>query len=166
MQTVVIIGRVHVPIEDIALVEPFDRASSPSITSKKEFNARVVRRNGRGILTEMTPQEFAEAHGFRMLSADNIAVSPDPAIDFRVETFERSENVNPDKPFLTRLRWRAANCEDRQRLLLTEPNIVLAVVLRGEPESGPDRKEVPRPARPRRPRRPGCGSAKLDSVTT
>ncbi len=112
-----------------------------------------MRRNGRGILTEMTPQEFAKAHDFRMLSADNVAVNPDPAIDFRVETFERSESFNPDKPFLTRLRWRSANGEDRQKLLLSEPNTVVAVVLRGEPESGPDRKEAARPARVRRPRR-------------
>jgi hypothetical protein len=119
MQTVVVIGREHVPIEDIALVEPFDRASNPGLTSKKEFNARVVRRNGRGILTEMTPQQFAEAHGFRMLSADNIAVNPDPAIDFRVEAFERSDSFNPDKPFLARLRWRSRAGEDRQKLLLT-----------------------------------------------
>lgn len=153
MQTVVVIGREHVPIEDIALVEPFDRASNPSLTSKKEFNARVVRRNGRGILTEMTPQQFADTHGFRMLSADNVAVNPHPAIDFRVETFERSESFNPDKPFLTRLRWRGPNGEDRQRLLLTEPNTVVAVVLRGEPESGADQRKPPPRPKERPPRR-------------
>jgi hypothetical protein len=55
-----------------------------------------VRRNGR-ILAEMTPQEeFAGLHGFRMLFVHNVAVNPDPAIDFRVETFERSDNFNPD----------------------------------------------------------------------
>src|SRR5467141_3082122 len=85
MQNDITIGRELVPIEDIALVEPFDPAGNPEFRTKKDFKARVVRRNGRGILTEMTPQEFAQAHGFRMLSADNVAVNPDPAIDFRIE---------------------------------------------------------------------------------
>jgi hypothetical protein len=103
---------------------------------------------------EMMPHQFAKALGFRMLSADNVAVNPDPVIDFRVETFERSDNFNPDKPFLTHLRSRGPDGTDLNRLLLTEPQSALAVVLRRETESAPDPKNSPAPpARVRKPRR-------------
>ena len=35
-------------------------------------------------------------------------INPDPAFDFRIETFERPENFNLDRPFLTRLTGGAA----------------------------------------------------------
>jgi hypothetical protein len=61
----------------------------------------------------MTPQEeCAGLHGFRMHSVDDLAVNTDPAIDFRVETFERSDNFNPDKPFLTHVGSRGSDGKD------------------------------------------------------
>ena len=65
MQTIVTIGRKHVPIEEIALVEPFDPAGNPEFRAKKDYKARVVLLNRDTVLAEFTPREFADAHGFR-----------------------------------------------------------------------------------------------------
>ena len=110
MQDVITIGRRLVPIEQIALVEPFDPASNPEFKPEKPFKGRVVLINRDTILTETPPQEFAEAYGFRLLAEDNMAANP--AVAFLVESFAPTETFRPDKPFETRLKWRDP---DRQR---------------------------------------------------
>jgi hypothetical protein len=160
MQDVITIGKRLVPVEQIALVEPFDPASNPEFKPQKDFKARLVLLNRDIVLAEVTPQEFAEVHGFRLLAEDNIAVNQ--AIAFRVETFTPTENFKPGKPFLTRLKWRDLDGNEQSKLLLTEPEAVIAFVMRGGAESGPIRKSPPRrPARSRAPRR---SSRKLETV--
>jgi hypothetical protein len=152
MQNVVTIGRRLVPVEHIALVEPFDPASNPEFKPEKPFKARVVLLNRDTVLTESAPQEFVETHGFRMLAEDNVATNP--ALTFRVETFEPTETFKPSKPYLTRLKWRDPDGNEQSKLLLTKPETVIAIALRGEAEAGPDRKTIPRrPTRPRTQRR-------------
>lgn len=152
MQNVVTLGRKLVPIEQIAFVEPFDPTGNPEFKVDKAFKSRVVLLNRDTVLTEATPQEFAEAHGFRVLTDDHVAVNP--AITFRVESFEPTDTFKPSKPYLTRLRWRDRDGNDQSKLLVTRPETVIAVALRGEAEPGPDRKEPPRrPSRARAPRR-------------
>jgi hypothetical protein len=123
MQNVVTIGREYVPIENIVLVEPFVPRSDSGVKSQRDLKGRVVRRIGRPLLTEMTPQEFAQAHGFRMLSEDNVAVNPDPAMEFSVESFAPTETFKPTKPYLTRLKWSGPGPDDndRSKLLLAKP---------------------------------------------
>jgi hypothetical protein len=152
MQNVVTIGRRLVPVEQIALVEPFDPASNPEFKPEKPFKARVVLLNRDTVLTESTPQEFAETHGFRMLAEDNVVTNP--ALTFRVETFEPTETFKPTKPYLTRLKWRDQDGNEQSKLLLAKPETVIAIALRGETEPGSARKNSPqRPSRPRTARR-------------
>jgi hypothetical protein len=54
---------------------------------------RVVLLNRETVLTEATPQEFANANGFRLLPEDNVATNP--AITFRVGSFAPTEDFNP-----------------------------------------------------------------------
>jgi hypothetical protein len=152
MQNVITFGRKLVPIEQIVIVEPFDSASNPEFKPEKPFKARVVLLNRDTVLTESTTREFAETHGFRMLADDGVATNP--AIAFRVETFAPTEGFNPATSHQTHLRWRDQDGDDRSKLLLTKPETVVAIALRGEPKSGSDRKEpAQRPARSRPSRR-------------
>jgi hypothetical protein len=151
MQNVVTIGRRLVPVEHIALVEPFDPAAKPEFNPEKPFKARIVLLNRDTVLTEATPKEFADTHGFRMLADDNVATNP--GIMFRIETFAATEHFTPTKPYVTRIRWRDQDGNDQSKLLLTKPEAVIAIALRGAPESGSNRKEPPRRPARSRPRR-------------
>jgi hypothetical protein len=150
MQNIVTLGRRLVPIEQIAFVEPFDPAANPEFKPEKAYKARVVLLNRDSVLTEDTPQTFVKAHRFRMLSDD--AVATNPAITFKVETFAPNEGFKPAKPYATRLMWRDQDGNEQSKLLLSKPETVIAVSVRGEAE--PVDAETPRrPVRPRAPRR-------------
>ncbi len=74
--------------------------------------------------------------------------------DIRVRGFKPTEEFNPAKPFQTQLSWRDPDGNSRRKLLLTKPEMVIAIVLRGETEPGVERKARPRrPAQPRAPRK-------------
>jgi hypothetical protein len=151
MQDVITLGRRLVPLEQIALVEPFDPASNPDFKPEKPFKARVVLLNRDTVLAEFTTQEFADAHGFRLLAEDGVAANP--AIAFRVETFTPSENFTPTKPYATRLKWRDGEGNEHSKLLLTKPEAVIAVALRGETEAAANAKSPARRPRSRGARR-------------
>jgi len=152
MEDVITIGRRIVPVEQIALIEPFDPASNPDFKPAREFKARVVLLNRDIVRTELAPQEFADAQGFRMLAEDNIAANP--AISFRVESFEPTENFKPAKPYQARLKWRDQDGNEQSKLLLSKPETVIGIVVRGGGESAPKRRRRgDRPARERAPRR-------------
>jgi hypothetical protein len=85
MQNIITLGRRLIPIEHIALVEAFDPAANPQFKTGKAFKARVVLINRDSVLTEDTPQAFAQSHGFHMLPDD--AVATNPAIKFQIEAF-------------------------------------------------------------------------------
>jgi len=152
MQDVITIGRRLVPVEQIALIEPFDPASNPEFKPEKLFKARVVLLNRDTVLAETAPHEIAEAYGFRMLAEDNMAVNPN--IAFRVESFMPTETFNPGKAYATRLKWRDRDENEQSKLLLTKPETVIALVLRGEAASAASAKVSPRrPPRSRATRR-------------
>jgi hypothetical protein len=151
MQNVVTIGRRLVPVEHIALVESFDPAKNPQFQPERAFKARVVLLNRDTVLTEQTPKEFADAHGFRMLAEDNVATNP--ALTFRIETFEPTDTFRPAAPYLTRLKWRDHDGNEQSKLLLAKPETVIAIALRGEVEPGPDRQTLPRRPTSRRTQR-------------
>ncbi len=159
MQNVVTIGRKLVPLEHIALVEPFDPASNPEFKPEKPFKSRIVLLNRDTVLAEATPKEFADAHGFRLLTEDDVAANP--GVMFQVETFAPTDDFKPTKPYLTRIRWRDQDGNEQSKLLLTKPDSVIAVALRGQSESGADRKPPPRrPARSRASRRQAAAPEK------
>ena len=93
------------------------------------------------------------------LPDDNVATNP--AVRFRVETFEPSEGFQPRKPYQSRLKWRDQDGNEQSKLLLTKPETVIAVVLRGEAAPAPDHQETPSeaPAPQRRVRKPAAPSA-------
>jgi hypothetical protein len=133
MTKTVTVGKRLIPIEHIALVEPFDPTAAAGINTEKDFRARVVLIDRDSVLTEETPAIFAEVHAFRMLATDNVATNP--AVRFGVETFEPAEGFNPTKPYLTRLQWRDQDGNTQSKLLLSAPEVVLAVAVKGEAES-------------------------------
>jgi hypothetical protein len=152
MQNVVTVGKQLVPIEHIVLIEPFEANASTDVRREKPFRSRVVLLDRENALAEFTPQEFAEAHGFRLLPEDCVATNP--SIMFRVETFAPTDDFKPTKPYQARLKWRARDGTDHSKLLLTAPDAVIALAVRGEMEASPDRKPLPRrPARSRTQRR-------------
>jgi hypothetical protein len=154
---VITIGKRLVPADQIAFVDPFDPASNPEFKSDKAFKGRVVLLNRDTVLAETTPQEFAEAHGLRLLTDDNIAVNQ--AVAFQVETFTRTESFNPDKAYLTRLKWRDLDGNVHSKLLVTQPETVITELMRREAELA-----VSPTGSPRRPPRTRRGSRKIEAV--
>ena len=158
------IGKRIVPAEQIAIVEPFDPTRNPEFQSDKAFKGRVVLLNRDTLLTEMDPQEFAAAHGLRMLADDNIAVSQ--TVAFRVEIFTPTESFKPEKPYLTRLKWFDPDGNTHSKLLVTEPQIVIEELTRREgkpavsPDAEPPRSPAARPARGRK------GSRRMEALRT
>jgi hypothetical protein len=139
MENVITLGRRLVPVEQIVFVEPFDPASNPQLKSDKAFKARVVLLNRDTVLTEQTVQEMADAQAFRMLTDDGIAANH--RIAFSVESFSPTDSFKPTRPYLTRLKWRDLDGNEQSKLLLTKPETVIAVLLRGiEPTA--ERKEA------------------------
>jgi hypothetical protein len=159
MQNVINIGKRLFPLEQIAFVEPFDPTRNPEFKSDKLFKARVVLLSRDTVLTESDPAEFAELHEFGMLSEDGIALNP--AVDFQVETFTPTETFKPEKPFVTRLKWRDVVGNEHSKLLLSSAETLVAVALRGEGERRRKGKSLQRPTSTRPPKR---SSRKLEAV--
>jgi hypothetical protein len=135
MTSTVTIGKRLIPLEHIALVEPFDPAAHPGMRTDRPFKARVVLIDRQSVLTEEDVAAFAEAHGFRVLAEEGVATNP--ALRFGVETFEPAEGFEPSKPFRTRLLWRDLEGNTQSKLLLSAPEMVLAIAVTGEGEAPP-----------------------------
>lgn len=130
MSNTLMIGKRLVPIEHVALVEPFDPAARSKLQTDRVFQTRVVLVDRESLLTEEAPDAFADKHGFRALSEDGIATNP--AVHFGVEGFEPAEGFKPSKPYQCRLLWRDQEGRVQSKLLLASPERVLAAVVRGE----------------------------------
>jgi hypothetical protein len=63
-------------------------------------------------------------------------------VRFLVETFEPAEGFQPRKPYQSRLKWRDQDGNEQSKLLLTKPETVIAVVLRGQAPPAPDQQET------------------------
>jgi hypothetical protein len=151
------VGRRLIPIEHIAFVEVFDRAAQERLQTERNFKARLVLINRESVLSEHTFASIAEMLGFRLLGEDDVATNP--AIRFRVETFEPAADFTPAKPYRTRLMWRDLDGNLQSKLLLTAPELVLVIVVKGEApgkegEASPEGRSV-RTASVRRRRAPG-----------
>ena len=127
MSTFVTVGKRLIPRNHIAFVEPYDPAANPRFQTSRDFRGRVVMVNRDSILIEERPEAFAEANGLRMLTADRVATNP--AVHFRVETFLPAEGFTPAKAYMTRLLWRDLDGNDQSKLLLSEPETVLAAAV-------------------------------------
>jgi hypothetical protein len=123
-------GKRVVPVEQIALVEPFDPETQKNMYSARAFKSRIVLLNRDSILSETETRAFAEQHGFRVLPADGVATNP--LIHFSVERFEPTPDFQPSKPFISRLLWRDQDGNTQSKLLLMEAEDLIATVVRGE----------------------------------
>jgi hypothetical protein len=143
-------GKRIVPVEQIALVEPFDPETQKSMRSTRSFKSRIVLLNRDSILSETSPMSFAEENGFRVLTKDGAATNP--AVAFSVERFEATADFQPSKPFISRLMWKDGDGHTRSKLMLSEPEDLIAIAVRGEVPKveGP---EKPDPSGSRRSRR-------------
>ena len=135
MKNVISIGRRLIAIDQIAFVEPFDPASATGIETSRKFEARLNLLHRDSCLAETTVEAFAAEHKFRVLEGDRIALNP--AVDYRVEKFEPTNDFTPEKQFMTRVLWRDHRGNDHSKLLLTAPETVLAVTVAGIAEPGP-----------------------------
>ncbi|MFL9827725.1 hypothetical protein [Rhodoplanes sp. SY1] len=129
------IGKRLIPADHIALVELFEPGLTPKIQTSRDFKARVVLINRDSFLIEETVEVFANDHGFRGLPDEPVAVNP--RVRFSVETFKPVDGFTPTKPYLTRLLWRDLDGNDQSKLLLSKPEVALAIAVTGDPVQEP-----------------------------
>jgi len=82
-----------------------------------------------------------------MLAMDRVATNP--AVRFSVETFVPADGFAPAKAYATRLLWKDLDGNEQSKLLLSEPETVLAVAVRGDadPHAAPTGEPARRPSR-------------------
>jgi hypothetical protein len=124
------IGKHLLPVEHVALVEPFDPATQKKMKSDRPFQARLVLVDRSSILIEQAVAAFAHEHGFHMLADDGIATNP--LIHFSVESFTATEGFKPEKRFQTRILWKDFDQNQQSKLLIAAPDTVLAIAVRGQ----------------------------------
>ncbi|MCP3439810.1 hypothetical protein [Bradyrhizobium sp. CCGUVB14] len=148
--TTITIGKRLIPLEHIALLEPFDPSQQQRMQSERPFQTRLVLVNRDSVLSEDALATLAEQNGFRIFADENIATNP--AILFSVEGFEaeKSGDFQPTKPYRSRLLWRdPITGKAHSKLLLAAPEDVLATVVRGE-GTVPSTRTLSRSRKPRR----------------
>jgi hypothetical protein len=150
--TIITIGKRLIPVEQIALVEPFEPSNNPNFKPERDFKGRIVLLNRDPVLIEQTPASFAAEHQFELLAEDEVALNR--LTSFKVETFEPREGFTPTKPFKTRLKWRDPSGLDQSKLLMTEPLTVAAVMVNSYKSSSKRPLSGRSRGRPRFPREP------------
>jgi hypothetical protein len=155
---IITIGKRLIPVEQIAYVEAFDPAANPEFKPEKDFKARLVLLNRDVVLSENSPKDFSEANDFHLLVEDNVAVNP--SLAFRVEMFAPTENFKPGKAYRTRIKWRDTNGNEYSKLLVMEPETVIAELsqrganramgLKRSPRRPQNKKRGPRNVEPAR----------------
>ena len=147
LMTTVTFGRRLVPLEQIALIEPFDPSTNPRMQSERPFKARIVLLNRDSILSEDLPETLAEAYRFRAMTEDGVFTNSE--VHFSVEVFHPVSGFQPEKPYQSRLVWRDLDGNTQSKLLLTRPEEALAVAVRGHDPSAQERvdPDAPQPAR-------------------
>jgi len=83
-----------------------------------------------------------------MLAADRVATNP--AVHFRVESFLPVEGFTPARAYMTRLLWRDLDGNEQSKLLLSEPETVLAVTVQGRSDTSLARPPITRRGWPQR----------------
>ena len=148
MSNIVTVGKRLIPREHIAFVEPYEPSANSRLHTTREFHGRAVLLDRESVLIEELPQAFAEANGFRMLAADRVATNP--AVHFRVESFLPVEGFTPARAYMTRLLWRDLDGNEQSKLLLSEPETVLAVTVQGRSDTSLARPPITRRGWPQR----------------
>jgi hypothetical protein len=130
MENIITVGQHHLAIGQVACVEPFDAsAQREDFRSDKPYRSRIVLLNRDTHLSEDTPEAFVTRYGFLFLAEDETAFNP--GLFYKVSSFTPTATFNPRKPFKTGVEWTDAFGEKQRKLLLTQPEIVLATLVRG-----------------------------------
>ena len=124
---IITIGKRLVPSEQIAFVEQFDQSGNPEFKPEKDFKGRVVLLSRDVVLTEQTPQEFANEHKLHLFLEDGVAVNP--MVQFKIEIFEPKEGFTPKKPYQTRIKWADLAGGEQSKLILAAPEDVMNEIL-------------------------------------
>ena len=159
MPDLIRVGKRLVPIEHVALIEPYVHLPEAPIRTSREFKSRIVLLNRDSFLSEEAPERIAEEHAFRLLTADCVATSP--VNHFSVEEFQPTEHFKPAKNYRTRLSWFDLDGNSQSKLLVTEPELVLAVAIRGTDINQPAAVVDDEPAKRPRQKRGRSTSAAL-----
>ena len=120
-----------IPVEQIVLFEPFVAPTDPPLRTNREFKTRVVLLDRTSILAEETPEQLAQDNSFRLVSGDQVALNPE--INFRLESFAPTEGFQPSRPFLSRLIWKDNKGVSQSKLMLSEPEELVSVIVQGAP---------------------------------
>ncbi len=132
------VGKRLIPLEQIALLEPFDPSSQSSIKSERAFQSRIVLLNRDSILSEESLDALTSQCGFRAVKEESISFNP--SVLYSVEAFEAAGDFKPTKPYRTRLLWRDQTGFAQSKLLLIAPEEAIASIVRG---GGPEAKDKP-----------------------
>lgn len=143
------IGKRSVPLAQFAYVEPADLGSNTKVKSDKEVKSRAVLTNRDTVLTEMSPLQFAEDHGMKILTEDQLALNSDHVV-FRVETFEPTEKFQAGTVSVASELASPGGAE-HSRLLLMEPAVLATMAANQSADYELSSNRLPqRPARGRR----------------
>lgn len=159
MDNVVRVSKHLIPVERIALVEPFVASSGEPLKTTKTFKTRIVLRDRISVLSEEAPDALAKTHNFRWIEADGIGVNP--LLTFRVELFAPTESFKPSKQFLSRMAWNDEEGNTQSKLMLTAPDALLALVARGQGTTNGS-AAAPKPTRRRARRAPSAQTPARD----
>lgn len=130
MSNTITVGKRLIPVNQIALAEPFEAKENSDFQSTRAFQTRLVMVDRTSVLAEESVAAFADAQQFRLVEADGVALNP--AVRFRVETFTAPADFKSTKPFIARLLWRDLDGKDYSKLLLSDPETVLGIITQGE----------------------------------
>ncbi|WP_159005707.1 hypothetical protein [Bradyrhizobium sp. S69] len=147
MTATITVGRRLVPIEHIALLEPFDPINQSRMQSDRPFQTRILLLNRDSILSEEPLDALTTQCRFRAAKEDGIATNP--SVLFSVEAFEPAGEFKPTKAYRTRLLWRDQTGYAQSKLLLMTPEDALAIIVRGTEASPAFRKAKPSARRSR-----------------
>ena len=95
MSTTVTVGKRLIPIEHIALIEPFDAAAQSKLQTDRPFQARIVLIDRESVLTEEALAAFAEKHAFSGVERGRYRDQPGHSLQCRGVRSRRRASSRP-----------------------------------------------------------------------
>lgn len=141
MSDTIRVGKRLVPAEHIALLEPFVPSAQSPINSDKPFQTRIVLLDRESVLSEDAMDPLAESLSMKVIASERVAISR--KLRFTIEGFAPSEGFKPTKDYKSRLVWRDLDGQPQSKLMLSEPDLLLAIAVRGDDQET-DQQETPR----------------------
>lgn len=92
-------------------------------------------------MSEEAPEQLPKAHCFLWIEADKVVTKPN--IILRRRDVHRTESFDPSKPFPSRLAWNDEEGNMQSKLMVTDPEALLAIVVRGGTENEANQVQTP-----------------------